>query len=100
MGRESDDLSVRVDTARFPPSPPDTEDNDSQNSDTFEYPLPPPTTIPIQVLEIDKKTPDRHVPRDPRLIRLTGVHPFNVEAPLTELFNEGMSCLRATEKKI
>ncbi|KAI9739142.1 MAG: hypothetical protein M1834_007355 [Cirrosporium novae-zelandiae] len=52
-------------------------------------PLPPPTSIPPQVLEVDKATPDAHVPRDPRLIRLTGVHPFNVEAPLSELFNEG-----------
>jgi nitrate reductase (NAD(P)H) len=40
-------------------------------------------------LNIDKATPDAHVPRDPRLIRLTGVHPFNVEPPLTDLFNEG-----------
>jgi nitrate reductase (NAD(P)H) len=41
------------------------------------------------VLDIDKNTPDAHVPRDSRLIRLTGVHPFNVEAPLTDLFDEG-----------
>ena len=31
----------------------------------------------------------RGCPETPRLIRLTGVHPFNVEAPLTDLFNEG-----------
>jgi nitrate reductase (NAD(P)H) len=30
------------------------------------------------------------VPRDPRLIRLTGVHPLNVEAPLTDLFDQGI----------
>jgi nitrate reductase (NAD(P)H) len=41
------------------------------------------------VLAEDLKTPDNHVERDPRLIRLTGVHPFNVEAPLTDLFDEG-----------
>ena len=41
------------------------------------------------MLDADKKTPDNWLPRDPRLIRLTGVHPFNVEAPLTDLFNEG-----------
>jgi nitrate reductase (NAD(P)H) len=35
------------------------------------------------------KTPDKHVERDPRLIRLTGLHPFNVEAPLSDLYNEG-----------
>lgn len=54
-----------------------------------DIPLPPPTTVPTEVLEIDRDTPDQHVPRDPRLIRLTGSHPFNVEAPLTDLFNEG-----------
>lgn len=37
----------------------------------------------------DLKTPDNHVERDPRLIRLTGVHPFNVEAPLKDLYDEG-----------
>lgn len=54
-----------------------------------DIPLPPPSTIPTEILTIDKDTPDSHVPRDPRLIRLTGVHPFNVEAPLTDLYNEG-----------
>jgi len=53
-------------------------------------PLPPPSNRPTKVLDIDKDTPDRHVPRDPRLIRLTGVHPLNVEAPLTTLYNEGI----------
>ncbi|EGS21144.1 nitrate reductase-like protein [Thermochaetoides thermophila DSM 1495] len=52
------------------------------------YPL-PPQSRPLQVLPEDLKTPDSHVPRDPRLIRLTGIHPFNVEAPLTDLFNAG-----------
>jgi nitrate reductase (NAD(P)H) len=79
----------------LPPTPPETivgdEDGKSVDvvKDVSEVPLPPPTTIPTEVLNIDKKTPDAHVPRDPRLIRLTGVHPFNVEAPLTDLFNEG-----------
>lgn len=52
------------------------------------YPLPP---RPRQntVLPEDLKTPDNHVERDPRLIRLTGIHPFNVEAPLSDLFDEG-----------
>jgi nitrate reductase (NAD(P)H) len=54
-----------------------------------DIPLPPPSTAPTDVLSLDKDTPDHHVPRDPRLIRLTGVHPFNTEAPLTALFNEG-----------
>ena len=76
----------------LPPSPPDTDENgsdDSSHSDDVDIPLPPPSTIPKKVLDLDKKTPDAHVPRDPRLIRLTGVHPFNVEAPLSALFNEG-----------
>ncbi|KAL8712043.1 MAG: hypothetical protein Q9220_003739 [cf. Caloplaca sp. 1 TL-2023] len=76
----------------LPPTPPGSDDNDSTSSihsEDIEIPLPPPTNIPSQVLEQDKKTPDAHVPRDPRLIRLTGVHPFNVEAPLSALFNEG-----------
>lgn len=75
---------------KLPPSPPATDDNCStSDEDSLEIPLPPPTSIPTKTLDIDLKTPDSHVPRDPRLIRLTGVHPFNVEAPLTALFNEG-----------
>jgi nitrate reductase (NAD(P)H) len=54
-----------------------------------DIPLPPPPKGPNEILSLDRDTPDHHIPRDPRLIRLTGVHPFNVEAPLTELFNEG-----------
>jgi nitrate reductase (NAD(P)H) len=78
----------------LPPSPPETADNvsdrDMDNISTEEdIPLPPPSSQPTEILSIDKPTPDFHVPRDPRLIRLTGVHPFNVEAPLTTLFNEG-----------
>ncbi|KAL5353758.1 hypothetical protein ACLOAV_001800 [Pseudogymnoascus australis] len=54
-----------------------------------DIPLPPLSKPLREILSLDKETPDRHVPRDPRLIRLTGVHPFNVEAPLTDLFNDG-----------
>ncbi|KAK3368985.1 nitrate reductase [Lasiosphaeria ovina] len=49
----------------------------------------PPTARQNKVLPQDLKTPDNHVERDPRLIRLTGVHPFNVEAPLSDLYDEG-----------
>ncbi|KAH6659017.1 nitrate reductase [Truncatella angustata] len=93
----------------FPPSPPETAahtrepstDGDSVKSDmscdtseyaihgTRSYPLPPKSNPGNKILEQDLKTPDNHVERDPRLIRLTGVHPFNVEAPLTDLFDEG-----------
>ncbi|KAK3318343.1 hypothetical protein B0H66DRAFT_477126 [Apodospora peruviana] len=52
------------------------------------YPL-PPRARQIHVLPEDLKTPDNHVERDPRLIRLTGIHPFNVEAPLSDLYDEG-----------
>ncbi|CAM1511130.1 Fc.00g086430.m01.CDS01 [Cosmosporella sp. VM-42] len=52
------------------------------------YPL-PPSFKSKNVLPEDLKTPDNHVRRDPRLIRLTGIHPFNVEAPLRELYDEG-----------
>jgi nitrate reductase (NAD(P)H) len=53
------------------------------------YPLPPESRPSQRVLPEDLKTPDKHVPRDPRLLRLTGVHPFNVEPPLTDLWDEG-----------
>ncbi|KAL3936723.1 MAG: hypothetical protein SGBAC_008015 [Bacillariaceae sp.] len=33
----------------------------------------------------DVKTPDEWLPRDGRLVRLTGRHPFNVEPPMSEL---------------
>ena len=81
----------------LPPTPPDSEHSDSEKADRSEsqishsinYPLPPPATEPTEVLEVDKKTPDGWLPRDSRLIRLTGVHPLNVEAPLSDLYNEG-----------
>ena len=56
---------------------------------SYGFPLPGPSTYPERTLDIDVGTPDEHVARDPRLVRLTGVHPFNVEAPLTDLFREG-----------
>ena len=91
--RHSKDLLCKHDSLPqyddLPPSPPRTEENESESSDDVEIPLPPLTTSPTRVLDIDQKTPDAHVPRDPRLIRLTGIHPFNVEAPLSALFNEG-----------
>lgn len=34
-------------------------------------------------------TPDAWIPRDPRMIRLTGKHPFNAHAPLRDLFTQG-----------
>ncbi|CZT00772.1 hypothetical protein WAI453_009147 [Rhynchosporium graminicola] len=93
---------------QVPPTPPkshhsgsDTSDDSSPNSRrTSEailsrYALPPPSKEPTAILKEDLKTPDNHVPRDPRLIRLTGIHPFNVEAPLSALYDEGF--LTSTE---
>jgi nitrate reductase (NAD(P)H) len=93
-------VHLRRVSADLPPTPPDSDHSDSEKqevskhsanttSPTPDFPLPPPSTEPTEVLEVDKKTPDGWLPRDPRLIRLTGVHPFNVEAPLSDLYNEG-----------
>lgn len=73
-----------------------TSQSDSDSASTVsdllpDIPLPPPSKAPTEILSVDLDTPDNHVPRDPRLIRLTGVHPFNVEPPLTTLFKEGIS---------
>ncbi|GAB1201877.1 hypothetical protein APSETT445_000469 [Aspergillus pseudonomiae] len=68
------------------------ESEEILTKDLSDIPLPPPSQRPTEVLSVDKGTPDSHVPRDPRLIRLTGVHPFNVEPPLTDLYKE--DCLR------
>lgn len=91
--------------AVLPPSPPYTttashngsEDESSGFDDRIPmvssrtprpYPL-APECKPVQVLPEDLSTPDKHVERDARLIRLTGIHPFNVEAPIKDLFDEG-----------
>ena len=37
----------------------------------------------------DVNTPDNWIKRHPSLIRLTGKHPFNVEAPPAELYDHG-----------
>ncbi|KAL3955271.1 hypothetical protein ACCO45_010834 [Purpureocillium lilacinum] len=61
------DWKCFVEAFPVPPSPPN-------------YPLPPANGVK-QVLVEDLKTPDSHVERDPRLIRLT--------APLSDLYDEG-----------
>lgn len=98
--------SLTTEKFQTPPSPPETvkdvvsstdssTDSDvgesllSPNYQSHAYPLPPQSRPSQSVLPVDVKTPDAHVERDPRLIRLTGVHPFNVEPPLTDLWNEG-----------
>ncbi|CAJ1956071.1 unnamed protein product [Cylindrotheca closterium] len=37
----------------------------------------------------DEKTPDDWIPRDGRMVRLTGRHPFNSETPVDEMNKEG-----------
>lgn len=81
---EQDEIDTE-DTSLASSSPSSTPKHEAD----YTYPLPPATSIPERVLDQDKNTPDAHVPRDPRLIRLTGVHPFNVEPPLTDLYNQG-----------
>ena len=44
---------------------------------------------PQEVDEKDKGTPDEWLLRNPKLVRLTGRHPFNCEAPLRDLFRKG-----------
>lgn len=96
---QEEQKQVQAVPVNLPPTPPfsvqgesDKGDNESRKStpsDAVDFPLPPPTSEPTEVLEQDKKTPDNWLARDPRLIRLTGVHPFNVEAPLSDLYNQG-----------
>jgi len=82
-------LQLRRVTGDLPPTPPESIHDGGEKPSTTDYPLPPPSSRPTEVLETDKKTPDNWLPRDPRLIRLTGAHPFNSEAPLSDLYNEG-----------
>lgn len=54
------------------------------------------------VTEIDSRdaaTPDKWVPRHPRLIRLTGRHPFNCEPPLPDLVSRGFITPTALRKQ-
>ncbi|PWZ01233.1 putative nitrate reductase [Testicularia cyperi] len=48
-----------------------------------------PRTEQNDHLTSDSSTPDKWITRDDRLIRLTGKHPFNVEPPLSVLFQKG-----------
>lgn len=48
-----------------------------------------PKTEPIAPLALDSQTPDNWIARDDRMIRLTGKHPYNTEAPLSTLFKQG-----------
>ncbi|GAA5967839.1 hypothetical protein JCM11641_005782 [Rhodosporidiobolus odoratus] len=55
-----------------------------------EYPsLPSSENIPKEADAQTKGTPDEWIPRDEALVRLTGKWPFNVEAPLPDLWQAG-----------
>lgn len=54
------------------------------------------------VKEVDSRdaaTPDKWVPRHPRLVRLTGRHPFNCEPPLPDLMERGFITPTALRKR-
>ncbi|KAJ5166981.1 Eukaryotic molybdopterin oxidoreductase [Penicillium canariense] len=80
---------IIVDNDVFPFKKTQIQVHDLPTPVEVDIPLPPPSFRPTEILDVDKGTPDNHVPRDSRLIRLTGIHPFNVEPPLTALFKEG-----------
>jgi len=91
--------------AVFPPTPPDTDKGESDSSSVISeddcggLPPVPRSVEPAEVLAVDANSPDKHVKRDPRLIRLTGNHPFNCEAPLTTLFEAG-ACPRSPQSDV
>lgn len=45
---------------------------------------------PAQEVDVkDADTPDNWVPRNPKILRLTGRHPLNCEAPMEDLMSAG-----------
>ncbi|CDK24718.1 unnamed protein product [Kuraishia capsulata CBS 1993] len=57
--------------------------------DVLPFPVLEEKVFLTKVLDIDLKTKDNHVARDPRMLRLTGGHPFNSEPPLSLLYKSG-----------
>ncbi|KZV71119.1 nitrate reductase [Peniophora sp. CONT] len=53
------------------------------------FPQVPHDDTPDEVADADTRTPDNWVKRNPELVRLTGKHPFNAEATLSELMSAG-----------
>lgn len=47
--------------------------------------------VGFEIQATDQFTPDNWIPRSDHLLRLTGKHPLNAEAPLQELYNAGMT---------
>src|SRR5690606_34518837 len=78
----------------FPPSPPSEPAPIHAKILENEYsglPPVPKSEEPTKVLPVDINSADSHVPRDERMVRLTGNHPYNVEAPLPVLMEKGLS---------
>ncbi|KZT68489.1 hypothetical protein DAEQUDRAFT_766300 [Daedalea quercina L-15889] len=69
-------------------SPPPSEER-LKSTYPASFPLIPEDKTLAETADADVQTPDRWVHRNPELIRLTGKHPFNSEAPLTTLFQTG-----------
>lgn len=79
------------------------ESDESNKLDNVETVTPKDPTWGLHeaVTEIDSRdaaTPDKWVPRHPRLVRLTGRHPFNCEPPLPDLVERGFITPTALRK--
>ncbi|KAJ3562976.1 hypothetical protein NP233_g9237 [Leucocoprinus birnbaumii] len=53
------------------------------------FPELPQDKVSSEINPSDVATPDAWVPRDGRMVRLTGKHPFNAEAKLKDLYTQG-----------
>lgn len=72
------------------PTTPSESDDGEDYTTEYTKDLPPlPQKLAVEPLAIDAGTPDAWVARDERMVRLTGKHPFNSEAPLADLWNAG-----------
>ncbi|KAG7529194.1 hypothetical protein FFLO_05748 [Filobasidium floriforme] len=67
------------------------EEKDDEDTNGFpaSFPAVPKSTTYNSPDEKDAGTPDAWLNRDPRLVRLTGKHPFNCEPKLNTLFDQG-----------
>eukprot|EP00897_Mesotaenium_endlicherianum_P010740 jgi/Mesen1/9695/ME000069S09098 len=65
------------------------EDDEEEAEEEVVYKVPKDRVKNYGVDDRDANTPDRWIKRHPELVRLTGKHPFNCEAPLTRLMEHG-----------
>ncbi|KAF7816901.1 inducible nitrate reductase [NADH] 2-like [Senna tora] len=90
----SNNPNTTISQQQYPPfySDSDSETDDEENpSDEWQTHIRNSLTqLEPSVLDPrDEATPDRWIPRNPSLVRLTGKHPFNSEAPLSRLMHHG-----------